>query len=151
MNIRKDKLISKKIEIMLMRFDFKTTKQYPIYVFNLKRCIKIFIITFFENVQKNEIDLKLSNFISNELMIRNLKKRLKKTLLRSLSIEYKINTIKNISSDSQKFTNQIILLLRSKKSEIIREKKNILLKKNIIQRFSITNEDQDRVIIKIEL
>ena len=82
-----------------MKFDSETTKQYRIYVFDLKRCIKIFIITFFENVQKDEIDLKLSNFISNKLMIRNFKERLKKTLLRFSSIEYKINTIKNISND----------------------------------------------------
>ena len=82
-----------------MKFDSETTKQYRIYVFDLKRCIKIFTITFFENVQKDEIDLKLSNFISNKLMIRNFKERLKKTLLRFSSIEYKINTIKNISND----------------------------------------------------
>ena len=50
MNIRKDKLMSKKREIMLMKFDFETTKQYRIYAFDLERCIKIFIITFFENV-----------------------------------------------------------------------------------------------------
>ena len=84
---------------MLMRFDFKTTKQYRIYVSDLKRCIKIFIIIFFKNVQKDEIDLKLLNFISNELMIRNFKKRSKKTSLQSLSIEHKINIIKNISLD----------------------------------------------------
>ena len=65
-----------------MRFDFQTIKQYRIYVFDLERCIKIFIFIFFENVQRNEIDLKLLNFISNELMIRNFKERLKKTLLR---------------------------------------------------------------------
>ena len=62
-----------------MKFDSETTKQYRIYVFDLKKCIKFFIIIFFENIQKGEIDLKLSNFISNELMIRNLKERLKKT------------------------------------------------------------------------
>ena len=84
---------------MLIRFDFKTTKQYRIYVLDLKRCIKIFIITFFENVQGDEIDLKLSNFISNELMIRNFKERLKKISLRFLSIKHEINTIKNISND----------------------------------------------------
>ena len=85
---------------MLMKFDFKTTKQYRIYAFNLRKYIKIFIIIFFKNVQEDEIDLKLSNFISNKLMIRNLKERSKKTSLRSLSIKYKINTIKNISNDS---------------------------------------------------
>ena len=60
-------------------------------------------------------------------MIRNLKERLKKTSLRFTSIKYKINTI---SIDSQKFTNLIISSSRSKKSEVIRKKKNILLKKN---------------------
>ena len=33
-----------------MKFDFKTIKQYRIYIFDLKRYIKIFIIIFFENV-----------------------------------------------------------------------------------------------------
>ena len=116
---------------MLIRFDSETTKQYRIYAFNLKRCIKIFIITFFENVQKNEIDLKLSNFISNKLMTRNLKRRLKKISLKFLSIEYKINTIKSISIDSQKLTNQIMSSSKSKKNEIIRKKKDILSKKNV--------------------
>ena len=83
-----------------MRFDSETTKQYRIYASDLERCIKIFIITFFENVQKDEIDLKLSNFISNELMIYNFKRRSKKTSLRFFSIEYKINTIKSTSIDS---------------------------------------------------
>ena len=83
-----------------MKFDPETTKQYRIYVSNLKRYIKFSIITFFENIQKDEIDLKLSNFISNELMIRNLKERSKKTLLQFSSIEYKINIIKSISVDS---------------------------------------------------
>ena len=151
MNIRKNKLMLKKRKIMLIRFDLKTTKQYRIYVFDLKRCIKIFIIIFFENVQKDEIDLKLSNFISNELIIRNFKHRLKKTLLRFSSIKYKINTIKNISSDFQKFTNQIISSSRSKKTGIIRKKKDILLKKNAAQRFPITNENQSYAIMKIEL
>ena len=131
MSIRRNKLMLKKRKIMLIRFDSKTTKQYRIYVSNLKRCIKIFIITFFKNVQKDEIDLKLSNFISNELMIRNLKERLKKTLLRFSSIKYEINKIKNISSDFQKLINQIMSLSKSKKSEIIRKKKNILLKEDV--------------------
>ena len=86
---------------MLMKLDSETTKQYRIYVFNLKRYIKVFIIIFFENVQENEIDLKLSNFISNKLMICNLRERLKKTLLQFSSIEYEINIIKNISLDFQ--------------------------------------------------
>ena len=47
--------------------------------------------------------------------------------------------------------NSIMSSSRSKKIEIIREKKNILLKKDIIQRFSITSEGQNRAIIKIEL
>ena len=124
-----------------MRFDFKTTKQYRIYAFNLKRCIKIFIIIFFENVQKDEINLKLSNFISNELMIRNLKEHSKKTLLKSFSIKYKINTIKSTSIDFQKFTNSIISSSKSKKNEVIRKKKDILSERNVIQRFSIMNKD----------
>ena len=99
MSTRKNKLILKKKEIILMRFDPETTKQYRIYVFDLKRCIKFFIITFFEDIQKNEIDLKLSNFISNELMIRNFKERLKKILMQFSSIEYEINIIKSISID----------------------------------------------------
>ena len=74
---------------MLIKFDLKTTKQYRIYVFDLKKCIKIFIITFFENVQKDEINLKLSNFISNELMTRNFKKRLKKTSLKFFRLNIK--------------------------------------------------------------
>ena len=40
---------------------------------------------------------------------------------------------------------------RSKKSEIIREKKDILSKRDIIQKSSITSENQDRETIKIEL
>ena len=99
MNIRKNKLMLKRKETMLMRFDLEITKQYRIYVSDLKRCIKVFIIIFFENVQKDEIDLKLSNFISNKLMIRNFRKRSKKISLRFLSIEYAINIIKNISID----------------------------------------------------
>ena len=90
----------KKKKKMLMKFDSETIKQYRIYAFDLKRYIKIFIIIFFENIQKDEIDLKLSNFISNELMIRNFKKRLKKISLKFSSIEYKIDTIKSISIDS---------------------------------------------------
>ena len=115
---------------MLIRFDLKTTKQYRIYVFDLRRYIKTFIITFFENVQKDKINLKLSNFISNKLMTRNLKERSKKISLKSLSIKYIIDTIKNISIDFQKFTNSIMLSSRSKKSEIIKKKKKFLSKKN---------------------
>ena len=84
---------------MLMRFDFEITKQYRIHVFDLEKCIKIFIITFFKNVQRDEIDLKLSNFILNELMIRNLRGRLKNISLRFSLIEYKIDIIKSISID----------------------------------------------------
>ena len=40
---------------------------------------------------------------------------------------------------------------KSKENEIIRKKEDILSEKDVIQRFSITNEDQDRAIIKIEL
>ena len=116
-----------------MRFDSKTTKQYYIYVFDLERCIKIFIITFFKNVQKGEIDLKLPNFISNELMIRNLRERSKKTSLRFSSIKYEINTIKSTPNDSQKLTNQIMSSSKSKKSEAIQEKKNILSKKMLFK------------------
>ena len=134
-----------------MRFDFKMTKQYRIYALDLKRCIKIFIITFFENVQKDEIDLKLSNFISNELIIRNFKKRSKKISLKFSLIEYEINTIKSTSIDSQKPTNSIISSPRSKKNEIIRKKKNILSEKDAAQRSPIINEDQNRAIIEIEL
>ena len=141
MSTRKNKLILKKKKKMLMKFDFKTTKQYRIYVFDLKRCIKIFIIIFFENVQKNKINLRLSNFISNKLMIRNFKKRLKNISLRFLSIKYEISMIKSISSDFQKLTNQIMSSSRSKKSEIIRKKKNILSEKDAIQRSSIINEN----------
>ena len=134
-----------------MKFDSETTKQYRIYAFDLERYIKIFLIIFFKNVQKGEIDLKLSNFISNKLMIRNFKRRLKKISLRSSSIKYKINTIKNTPSDFQKSTNQIMSLSRSKKSEIIRKKENILSEKDAAQKSSITIENQNRAIIKIEL
>ena len=85
----------------MIKFDPKTTKQYRIYVFDLKKCIKFFIIIFFKDIQEDEIDLKLSNFISNELMIRNFKERSKKTLLQFSSIVYEINIIKSISIDSQ--------------------------------------------------
>ena len=91
--------MSKRREIILMKFDSKTTKQYRIYVSDLERYIKFFIIIFFENIQGGEIDLKLSNFISNELMIRNLRERSKKTSMQFLSIEHKINIIKSISID----------------------------------------------------
>ena len=84
---------------MLIKFDFEITKQYRIYVFDLKKCIKVFTIIFFENVKKNEIDLKLSIFISNKLMTRNLRERLKKISLQFSSIEHKINIIKSISFD----------------------------------------------------
>ena len=63
-------------------------------------------------------------------MIRNLKKRLKKTLLKFSSIEYNIDKIKNISINFQQFTNSIISSLKSKISENIRKKQNILSKKN---------------------
>ena len=66
-------------------------------------------------------------------MIRNFKKRLKKISLRFSSIEYEINTIKNISIDLQKLTNQIMSSSKSKKSEIIRKKKNILSKKLLLK------------------
>ena len=132
MGIRKDKLMSKEREAVLMRFDSETTKQYRIYVFDLKRCIKFFIIIFFEDIQEGEIDLKLSNFISNELMIRNLRGRSKKTLLQFSSIEYEINIIKSISVDFQQFINSITSSSRSTESETIRKKENILSEKDII-------------------
>ena len=50
MNIRRNKLMLKRRETMLIKFDFETIKQYRIYALNLKRCIKIFIIVFFKNV-----------------------------------------------------------------------------------------------------
>ena len=74
-------------------------------------------------------------------MIRNLKKRSKKISLQFSSIEHKINIIKNISLNFQQFINSIMSSSRSKKIEVIREKKNILLKKDIIQKSSITSED----------
>ena len=143
--------MSKKRKTILMKFDPETTKQYRIYASDLERCIKFFIITFFEDIQKGEIDLKLSNFISNKLMIRNLKERSKKTSLQFSSIEYKIDIIKNISVDPQQFMNSITSSSRSTKSEIIREKKDILLEKDIIQRSPIISEGQDHAIIKIKL
>ena len=136
---------------MLIRFNSEMTKQYRIYASDLKRCIKIFIITFFKDVQGDEIDLKLSNFISNELIIRNLKRRSKKTSLRFFSIKYKINMIKSTPIDPQKPTNLIMSSSKSKENEIIRKKENILSEKNAVQRSSITNEGQNRAIIKIEL
>ena len=63
-------------------------------------------------------------------MIRNLRGRLKKISLRFSSIKYEINTIKNISFNSQELTNSIMSSSRSKKNEIIRKKKNILSKKD---------------------
>ena len=47
--------------------------------------------------------------------------------------------------------NSITSSSKSTKNEIIREKEDILLKKNIIQKSSITSEGQDRAIIKIKL
>ena len=64
-------------------------------------------------------------------MIRNFKERLKKTSLRFSSIKYEIDTIKNISIDFQKLTNSMMLSLRLKKNEIIRKKKDILLKRDV--------------------
>ena len=64
-------------------------------------------------------------------MIRNFKKRLKKTLLRFSSIKRKIDIIKNISIDFQQLTNLIMLLSRSKKSEIIRKKRYLIKKKDV--------------------
>ena len=130
MDTRRNKLMLKEREIILIKFDSETTKQYRIYVFDLKKYIKSFIITFFKNIQKNEIDLKLPNFTSNKLMIRNFKERSKKISLKFLSIEYKINTIKSTPINSQKFTNSIISSSKSKENEIIRKKGDILSKKD---------------------
>ena len=63
-------------------------------------------------------------------MIRNLKERSKKILLKFLSIEYKIDIIKSISINSQKFMNLIISSSKSNKIEIIRKKETILSEKN---------------------
>ena len=49
-------------------------------------------------------------------MIRNFKERLKKILLKFLSIEREINIIKSISIDFQQFTNLIISSSKSKKN-----------------------------------
>ena len=141
MGTRRDKLMSKRRKIILMRLNPKTTKQYRIYASDLERCIKFFIIIFFEDIQGDEIDLKLSNFISNKLMIHNPKERSKKTSLKFSSIEYKINTIKSTPIDFQKFTNLMMSSSRSKENEVIRKKKDILLKKDAAQRSSIINED----------
>ena len=84
-------------------------------------------------------------------MIHNLKERLKKISLKFFSIKYEINTIKSISIDFQRLTNLIISSSRSKESEIIRKKKDILLEKDVAQRSPITNEDQNRAIIEIGL
>ena len=46
--------------------------------------------------------------------------------------------------------NSIILSSKSNESEIIRKKENILLKRDNVQRSSITNENQDYAIIEIE-
>ena len=70
-NTRRDKLISKGREIVLMEFDSKMTKQYRIYAPDLKRYIKSLIVTFFENIQSGQVDLKLKKFISNNLIVRN--------------------------------------------------------------------------------
>ena len=40
----------KKKKIILMKFDPETTKQYRIYVFDLEKYIKFFIIIFFKNI-----------------------------------------------------------------------------------------------------
>ena len=73
--IRRDKLISKEREAILMKFNSKTIKQYRIYVLDLGRYIKLSIITFFENIKEREINLKLERLTSNELITRNLIKR----------------------------------------------------------------------------
>ena len=69
--IRRDKLMLKGREAVLMGFDSKTTKQYCIYASDLGRCIKLSIIIFFKDIQGGQVDLKLKKFISNDLIVRN--------------------------------------------------------------------------------
>ena len=71
---------------MLMNFDTKITKQYRIYAPDLGRCIKIFIVTFFEDVKNSEIDLKLRVVTSNELKTRSSMRRSKKIVLSKLVV-----------------------------------------------------------------
>lgn len=72
---RRDKLMPKGREAVLMGFDPETTKQYRIYAPDLGRCIKSSTVTFFEDVKGGDIDLKLERFTPNELITRNPTKR----------------------------------------------------------------------------
>ena len=65
----------KKKKIILIKFKVKIIKYYRIYISNLKRYMKLFIITFFKNIKNNEIDLKFKKFTLNKLIIRDLIKR----------------------------------------------------------------------------
>lgn len=72
---RRDKLMPRGREAVLMGFDTETTKQYRIYAPDLGRCIKSSTIEFFEDVKGGEIDLKLKVFTPNELVVRNPTRR----------------------------------------------------------------------------
>ena len=48
--IRRDKLMLKGREVVLMEFDSETTKQYRIYASDLGRYIKLLIVIFFKDI-----------------------------------------------------------------------------------------------------
>lgn len=68
---RRDKLMPKGREAVLMGFDPETIKQYRVYAPDLGRCIKASTITFFEDEKGGDIDLKLKISTPNELATRN--------------------------------------------------------------------------------
>ena len=72
---RRDKLMPKGREAVLMGFDPETTRQYRIYAPDLGRCIKASTVTFFEDIKGGEIDLKLTKCTPNVLVTRNPTKR----------------------------------------------------------------------------
>ena len=72
---RRDKLMPKGREAVLMGFDPETTRQYRIYAPDLGRCIKASTVTFFEDIKGGEIDLKLTKCTPNVLITRNPIKR----------------------------------------------------------------------------
>ena len=98
-HIRRDKLISKEREAILIRFDSETIKQYRIYTSNLEKYIKLSTITFFEDIKRRKIDLKLERLTSNELITRNLTKRSNIQNLRQKNTSEKIASSQSNASE----------------------------------------------------
>ena len=60
----------RKREVILVRFNLLTIKQYCIYTSDLRRVIKVSLIVFNKNILGREIDLNLKIITSNVLLIR---------------------------------------------------------------------------------